>query len=97
MAAISVEPIGEPGRVDPGAPDREQEQESLKGAVEGEVFEEVVGELGDCEDEDEVEEQLDEGNARPAVAALAEQSGHAEAVVHSLSPLAAFAGPASVV
>ena len=53
--------------VDPGPPHGQHQQRGLQRAERGEVLEQAVRELGDGEHEDEVEEQLDEGDAAVAV------------------------------
>jgi hypothetical protein len=57
--AFGVEPVGHPRGGDPDPPDGEQQQAGFGQAVRGEVFEQRMRELGDGEDEDEVEEQFD--------------------------------------
>ena len=71
---VRIEPIGEPGRVDPGPPQCQQQQRGLKRAASVEVREEEVGELGDRKHEDEVEEELHGGDLVVALALAAQQS-----------------------
>ena len=56
-----VEPVRHPRRVDPRPPDDEQQERGPRHAGDGEVVEDLVRQLGDREDVDEVEEQLDRG------------------------------------
>ena len=75
-----IEPVGHPGRVDPGPPDDEQQERRPRHAGDGEVAQDLVRQLCDREDVDQVEEQLDRGRRlRDAVAAraqVADRRGH---------------------
>ena len=66
--ALGVEPVGEPGIVDPGPPHREHQDRGLQRAERGEALQQAMRKLRDREHEDEVEEQLDEGDAMVVVA-----------------------------
>ncbi|MBA7692689.1 hypothetical protein ES703_101256 [subsurface metagenome] len=64
---VRIEPVGDPGGVDPDPPHREKQQRDLHGAQRREVMQQRVRELRDGKDEDEVEEQLGIGDARVPV------------------------------
>ncbi len=61
--ALRVEPVGDPGGVDPQQPDHGQEQPGPQCAGDRLVRQHVVRELGHREHIDQVEEQLDVGDA----------------------------------
>ena len=65
---IGMEPVGDPRRVHPCPPDREQQQRGLGGAAQAQLPEQQVGELGDGEHVHQVEEEL---GVRDALAVLA--------------------------
>ena len=56
---VGVELVGDPRRVVPRPPDREQRDERLPDALPGEVLEQEMRDLRDREDEDQVVEQLE--------------------------------------
>ena len=60
---LGVEPVGDPGGVDPHPPHREKQQRDLDRAERREVLQQRMRDLRDREDEDEVEEQLRVGHA----------------------------------
>ena len=60
---VGVVPVGHPGRVDPGPPGDQQQERRLPSADERQVAEQQRRQLGDNDDEDEVEEQLDRAGA----------------------------------
>jgi hypothetical protein len=64
---IRVEPVRRPGGVDPRPPHRDHQQTGLDRAERRQMVQQAVRELGDREDEDEIEEQLDEGHAMMVV------------------------------
>src|SRR5262249_33168555 len=66
---FGVEPVRHPRRVDPDPPDGEQQQERLQGSAERQMMQQEMRKLRDREYEHEVEEQLDEGDARVAAPA----------------------------
>ena len=94
-SALGVQPIGDPGGVDPHPPHRHHQQQRLEGAGSRQMVQERVRELGDGEDENQVEEQLDERDLaalRPAP--LAQQT--AITTRHASSfPLCPTPGPRS--
>ena len=57
--ALGIQPVGDPAGVDPRPPDRAQHHGRLQRAHPGEMLEQRMADLGDGEDEDEVEEQLE--------------------------------------
>ena len=57
--AFGIEPVGHPRGVDPHPPHAEQQHADLHQPAQREVGHQRVRELGDREDEDEVEKQLD--------------------------------------
>ena len=60
---LRVEPVGDPGGEHPHPPHRHEQQQRLERAPAGvRSVEQAMRQLGDREDEDEVEEQLDEGD-----------------------------------
>jgi len=65
--AVRIEPVGDPGGEDPYPPHRQEQDGGLEHAERREMRQQRVGELRDCEDKDEVEEQLDVGDAMMAV------------------------------
>ena len=74
---VRVDPVGGPGRVVPGPPDREEQDEGLDRAARAQVLEQGVRELRDREDVDQVEEQLHAGDARGVTGTVAQQDdGH---------------------
>jgi len=62
-----VEPVGDPGGVDPHPPDREEQHPRLEEAERIGVEDDRVRNLGDREHEDEIEEQFDEADPLLAV------------------------------
>ena len=58
---VRVEAVGVERVADPGPPDRDEEPREDQEAVEARILGEPVGELGDRDDEDEVEEELEPG------------------------------------
>jgi len=72
---VGIDPVGRPGGVVPGPPDREEEHERLDRAAQGEVVEEVLRELRDREDIDEVEEELDTRDRRSLVLCTFPENG----------------------
>ena len=60
---LGVQPVGDPGGVGPDQPHHGQQQQGLQRALDAAVVDQVVGQLGDREDVDQVEEQLDVGHA----------------------------------
>ena len=60
---IWVEPVRRPRRVDPGPPHCQEHQEGLERARNVVMFEQIMRKLGDRENEDEVEKQLDRTDA----------------------------------
>ena len=60
---LGIEPVADPGGVLPAQPDREPQRRRLQHAQPGQVLEQVMGQLGDGEDIDQVEEQFDVGHA----------------------------------
>lgn len=54
--ALGIEPVGDPGGVDPHPPDGHQQKQSLDCAERGITGEQRVGELGYRKNEDEIEE-----------------------------------------
>ena len=61
--ALGIEPVGDPGGVNPDPPDGEKKQTGAERAEEREVLEQEVRELRNREHKDEIEEQLDVGHA----------------------------------
>ena len=57
-AMVRVEPVGDPRRVDPGPPHREQQDHGLSGATPAQLVKQQVRKLGDGEYVHQVEEQL---------------------------------------
>jgi len=55
---FGIEPVGNPGRVDPRPPHRHQQQQRPQRTAHRQVVQQPVGELRDGEDEAQVEEQL---------------------------------------
>ncbi len=70
---VWIEPVGHPGRVDPGPPERQQEQRRLQRAAQIQTLGEQMGQLGDREDVDEVEEELHRGDPVVALAVATQQ------------------------
>ncbi len=67
--ALRIQPVGDPGGVDPHPPERQQEEADFGRAPQGEVLEQGVRKLRDGENEDEIEEQLDHLDSGAFVAA----------------------------
>jgi hypothetical protein len=63
---LGIQPVGDPGREDPGPPDRHQQQTGLDQAQQARMGQQAVRQLGDREHEHQVEEQLDIGDPRMA-------------------------------
>ena len=61
---VGVQGVGEPGVAGPRPPDRRQHQHPLAEALPGRVGGHQAGDLGEREDEDEVEEELERGDLR---------------------------------
>jgi hypothetical protein len=59
---LRVEPVGDPGGVDPYPPDGHEQQRRLQDPDKGEVLQQGMRELRYGEDENQVEEQFDEGH-----------------------------------
>ena len=76
---VRIEPVGQPGRVDPGPPQRQQQQRRLRGAAQIQTLAEQMGQLGDREDIDEVEKELHRGDLMVALTLAAQQSSNADA------------------
>jgi hypothetical protein len=70
---LGVQPIRHPSGADPHPPDGKHEQQRLGRTHEGEMFDQEVRELGDGEDEHEIEEQLDEADFALLVPLMAAQ------------------------
>ena len=66
--AIRVHPVGEPAGVHPHPPHREQQEQGLQRADQRQVLDQRVRQLRHREHEHQVEEQLDEGDARVRIA-----------------------------
>ena len=65
VPASQGEPVADPGRVSPAEPEGEPEYRRLQGAQRRQALQQVVvGQLGDGEDMDQIEEQLDAGDFR---------------------------------
>jgi hypothetical protein len=90
---VGVEPVGDPGGVDPHPPDREEQQRDLDGAERREMVQQRVRQLRDGKDEDEIEQQLRIGDA--AVLVRHDHAKHraARIVRHRCGPLAAGRRP----
>jgi hypothetical protein len=58
LQALGVHPVGDPRRVGPDQPDHGQQQRGLQRPANGWVAEQVMRQLGDCEDVDQVKKQL---------------------------------------
>ena len=58
-----IEPVGDPGGVDPHPPHREKQQRDLQYAQRREMSQQRMRDLRDRKDEDEIEEQLGIGHA----------------------------------
>ena len=65
---LGIEPVRDPGGVNPHPPHRHHEQAGLHRAENGQMSEQAMGKLGDGEDEHEIEEQLDVRDAGVLVA-----------------------------
>ena len=76
---VGIEPVGRPGRVDPGRPQGEQQHEGFARAGRRGVMDEEMRDLRDAEHVDEVEEQLDRRDAGLGLRAVA-QPGAAHAL-----------------
>jgi hypothetical protein len=63
--AIDMDRIGHPRVAAPGPPDKEKHERRTGEASRAQILEQKCRDLRDCEDEDEVEEELDV--ARPAL------------------------------
>jgi hypothetical protein len=74
-ALVGVRLVAEPGVAAPGPPQEEQQHEPAQCAPPAEVVGHERGHLGDREDEDQVEEQLQRGDP---VAGVARQDPGAE-------------------
>jgi hypothetical protein len=62
LRAAEVEQRGFEARARPHAEHGDQHDQGFGGAAPGEVFQQVVGQLGDREDEDQVKEELERRN-----------------------------------
>ena len=71
--ALGIEPVGDPGGVDPGPPHRQHQHGGLQRAERGQVLKQAVRKLRDREHEHQVEEQFDVGDAAVLVAAAGAQ------------------------
>jgi hypothetical protein len=60
--------VGQPGVAGVGVPEQAEDEDGAAEAGPGEVLFEDAGELGDGEDEDDVEEDLDRGDPAGGVA-----------------------------
>ena len=69
---VRVEPVGDPGGIDPLPPHRHHQHGDLHRADRGEVLEQPVRKLRHREHENEIEEQLDIGDARVPAAAVSQ-------------------------
>jgi hypothetical protein len=75
---LGVEPVGDPGRVDPHPPDRGAEDDGVEDAERRLLVDEQVRDLGHGEHEDEVEEELGERHSARALAVGGSQEVAAE-------------------
>ena len=65
---LGVEPIGDPGGVNPRPPHREQQDGGLQRTDWRQMFEQAMGKLCHRKDEHQIEKQFDEGDAVVLVA-----------------------------
>ncbi len=83
---LGIEPVGDPGGVDPGPPHREEQQRDMQHARRREILQQSVRDLGDGEHEHQVEEQFDRSHAgMPIRRALPHHRG-ARRLAHVLTP-----------